>query len=77
MHTTPPLVNRLFSCYAQVMISAADIRALRARLDENQEQFGQRFGLSRFHVLHWEKYGIASDPKLEQRISELTAEITN
>jgi DNA-binding XRE family transcriptional regulator len=53
------------------MILPADIRALRARLDENQETFGQRFGLSRFHVVHWEKYGIASEPELERDMQKL------
>ena len=53
------------------MISADDIRALRARLDENQEQFGQRFGLSRFDVAYWEKYGIASKPDLEHDMQKL------
>lgn len=53
------------------MISAADIRALRARLDETQETFGLRFGLPRFHVVYWEKYGIASEPRVEQDMQKL------
>ena len=71
MHIVPGLVNRLFACYSHKMISAADIRALRARLDETQETFGLRFGLPRFHVIYWEKYGIASEPRVEQDMQKL------
>lgn len=53
------------------MILPADIRALRARLDENQTQFADRFGYSRFDVMYWEKYGIASAPELERDMQKL------
>ena len=53
------------------MISADDIRALRARLNETQEIFGQRFGLGRFDVAYFEKYGIASKPELESDMQKL------
>jgi DNA-binding transcriptional regulator YiaG len=54
------------------MIDAPEVRAIRARLNETQEIFGQRFGCSRFHVMSWEKYGIASSPEIERQIAELS-----
>jgi len=48
------------------MIDAADIRALRARLDETQDQFGARFGVSRFRVIGWERNGFAGSDDFER-----------
>jgi DNA-binding transcriptional regulator YiaG len=39
-------------------VSAADIRAARARVDETQSQFAQRFGVDRSTVASWEKRGL-------------------
>jgi DNA-binding transcriptional regulator YiaG len=55
------------------MIAAADIRAIRARLKETQEKFGERFGTTRFHVMNWEKYGIADAPAIEQVLAEINS----
>ena len=43
------------------MITAADIRAVRARLDETQQQFGARFGVDRSTIAGWEKNGIPEE----------------
>lgn len=39
------------------MVTAADIRATRARLDETQTEFARRFGVDRSTVACWEKAG--------------------
>lgn len=39
------------------MVTAADIRAARARLDETQEQFSLRFGVDRSTIAKWEDFG--------------------
>jgi len=38
-------------------ITAAQIKAARKDLDENQEQFGKRFGVSQPTIHLWEKNG--------------------
>lgn len=38
------------------MITAADIRAARARVGETQAQFGRRFGVSRWAISAWERH---------------------
>jgi DNA-binding transcriptional regulator YiaG len=53
------------------MISADDIRALRARLRETQEQFANRFCVDRFYVVAWEQFGIASSPEIERDMQKL------
>ena len=39
------------------MATAADIRAARARINETQEQFGNRFGVTRWTIALWEDSG--------------------
>ena len=56
------------------MIAAADIRAIRARLKESQKKFAERFGTSRFHVMNWEKYGIADAPAIERVLSDINSD---
>lgn len=77
LHILSPLVNALVDKIHMiilhgVMIRAADIRALRAYLHETQEQFGKRFGRSRFTVIYWERFGI-DDPRasVERIMGEL------
>ena len=53
------------------MIRPAHVRAIRAYTGENQQQFGQRFGVTRYTVNHWEQYGIVDQPDLERRILQL------
>ena len=57
--------------FGGMMILPAKIRAIRAHLKENQSDFGARFSETRYTVLHWEKYGIAGNTALEQRILAL------
>ena len=59
------------------MISAGEIRALRAGLGETQEQFAKRFKLDRFYIVAWEKFGLATDAEINRIISEIKHEITN
>jgi DNA-binding transcriptional regulator YiaG len=58
-------------------ISAADIRAARARVDETQSQFAKRFGVDRSTVAFWEKAGLPKKGTapilIEQEIRSITA----
>lgn len=53
---------------------AADIRSARARLDESQEVFGHRFGVSRRTVQKWEA-GSIPRPKFRRLLDVLFAEL--
>ena len=59
------------------MISAGEIRALRAGLGETQEQFAKQFKLDRFYIVAWEKFGMATDAEINRIIAEIKREITN
>ena len=54
------------------MITAAQIRSIRAYRDETQEQFGGLIGLTRYEVHHLEKYGLSGKPDLESKILALS-----
>ena len=53
------------------MITPAKIRAIRAFLNETQEEFASRFKISRYVVIHWEKYGIVNQAVLERQMLSL------
>ena len=53
------------------MIRPAKVRAIRAHLNETQEEFGRRFGVTRYVVMHWEKFGLVDQPALERSLIDL------
>jgi len=57
------------------MVTAADIRAARARLDETQETFGIRFGVNRTTIAVWEKKGPPDEGTARVLIERVLAEI--
>ncbi len=57
------------------MITAADIRAARARADETQEQIGIRFGVDRSTVSAWEKNGPPSEGTARILIERVLADL--
>lgn len=63
------------------MVTAADIRAARARLDETQAEFAQRFGVDRSTIASWEKGGPpvrgAAKIALQRVIEETTGGVSD
>ena len=57
------------------MVTAADIRAARARIDETQEQFGSRFGVDRSTVSTWESKGPPSEGTARILIERILADL--
>lgn len=53
--------------FAQIAVTAADIRAARARLDESQTEFARRCGVSRGTLASWESLG-PPDPGTAHRM---------
>ena len=53
------------------MIRPAKIRAIRAHLNETQEDFGKRYHVTRYLVMHWERYGIVDNAVLDRSLIEL------
>lgn len=53
------------------MMTAPEIRAIRAYTHETQEKFAKRFGVNRYAVAFWESYGIADNPQYEKMLRAL------
>jgi DNA-binding transcriptional regulator YiaG len=75
--STGVLANNFLSARFIVMsndrrVTAADIRAARARVDESQSQFADRFGVDRSTIGVWERRGLpkkgAAPRLIEQEI---------
>ena len=58
------------------MLSASEIRALRAHLNENQEAFARRLGVPKYTVIVFEQYGMNGETPLELRIKEIIRQNT-
>jgi DNA-binding transcriptional regulator YiaG len=58
-----------------VAVTAADIRAARARIDETQSQFAIRFGVDRSTIAAWEKHGAPSRGAAKLLISKTIGDI--
>jgi DNA-binding XRE family transcriptional regulator len=56
------------------MITAADIRASRAREDETQEQFAARIGVKRATLAAWEK-ATPTHPMIQNLLTRILAEL--
>lgn len=56
-------------------MTAADIRATRARLDETQKEFGQRLGVDRSTVACWEKSGPPNKGAARMALQRVVEEI--
>jgi DNA-binding transcriptional regulator YiaG len=67
-----------FELIDRMPISAADIRAARARVDETQTQFASRFGVDRSTVAFWERRGLptkgAAPRMIEQELRNIVGE---
>jgi DNA-binding transcriptional regulator YiaG len=57
------------------MVTAADIRVARARIDETQEQFAARFGVHRSTLAGWEKDGPPDEGAARALINRVLAEL--
>lgn len=53
------------------MITASEIRAIRAYLHETQAKFASRFGVNRYAVAFWEQWGIADNDRYETTLRAL------
>lgn len=65
----------MMSATAQIVYSAADLRAARARLGESQSVFGRRFGITRATLAKWEEYGPPADGTYGLLLARLMPEI--
>jgi DNA-binding transcriptional regulator YiaG len=53
------------------MSTPLDVKALRADLDESQETFGKRFGVTQTAVLRWEKGGAPTRGLVAEALKKL------
>lgn len=53
------------------MMTAPEIRVIRAYLHETQAQFAARFGVNRYAIAFWEQWGIADNPQYEKKLRAL------
>jgi len=61
----------------KMKITAANIRAARARVNENQEEFGRRFGVDQATISRWEAEGLPEKGPAHVAAEYILAEIAS